>query len=209
MIFRKKYNILIVSGAPITIHLIISALHKYPFTQRLILYLIPYFTIFIAYGIYVVYQKLSNKNLVIPAIILLLLPFYESFIVLKKGFPLKHEEIKVALKKINEKIQPNQQVYVYFRSKYPFDFYKYEKIVPNIKSSQIVYGKRCNNTNNKNYKEDISKLKGDVWLLFSHIERYQGKRDIDIFYNNLIVNYHYKEVERTLFMGGNLIHVVK
>ncbi len=211
LIAHKKYEALVFSTVPLGINMILSYLKIFPFGDRLLIYATPAFALLIGYAFYYFYKKLIQKKDLIPlAGLLLLLPFYESFVVLKKQFPLEYEEIKVGLQHINDHIKPGQQVYVYFASYVAFTYYhKHLKKYPDIKENQILHGIKRFKKTEKDFTPDIPKLKDDVWLLFSHIEKNtKGLSDLDNILH-LIKQNGYKILERKDFTRGAVIHAVR
>ncbi len=211
MIAHKKYEALVFSTVPLGINLVLSYFKIFPFGDRLLIYATPSFALIIGYALYYLYKLFHQRKYLIPlAYLLLIIPFYESFIVLKKQFPLEYEEIKVGLKHINDNIKPGQQVYVYYASYVAFTYYhKHLKQYPNIKDNQILHGIKRFKKTEKDFRPDIPKLKDDVWLLFSHIEKNnKGLSDLDNILQLLQKN-GFKILERKDFTRGAVVHALR
>ena len=211
LIATKKYGALVFSTVPLGVNLVLSYFKIFPFGDRLLIYATPSFALIIGYALYYLYKLFHQRKYLIPlAYLLLIIPFYESFIVLKKQFPLEYEEIKVGLKHINDNIKPGQQVYVYYASYVAFTYYhKHLKQYPNIKDNQILHGIKRFKKTEKDFTPDIPKLKDDVWLLFSHIEKNnKGLSDLDNILQLLQKN-GFKILERKDFTRGAVVHAIR
>jgi hypothetical protein len=160
----KNYNILILTGLPIFIHLILSSFKLYPFSQRLLLYNIPLLIIIITYG-YKYFIKKNNKLLnYTKSISLFLLLFCLINLILAK-YPFEKEEIKKSISYIEKNISEGEKVYIYYGA---IPSYKYYSKIGVAKfSGQVFIGKSHRNNKNE-YTKDINKIKGKVWILFSH-----------------------------------------
>jgi uncharacterized membrane protein len=167
-LFRdKKWKLLYLLVAPILIHLIISAFHRYPFNTRLILYLYPFFIILISTGFISFYDEMKKvvRNRWIPyiflAFALLIIP-----VEMVKIFPLQREEIRDSISFMNENISPGQEIYLYYGACQAFEFYKETGFV---RFDNKATRGRMNKTEWSKYIAEINRQNGQVWLLFSHI----------------------------------------
>lgn len=170
-LIRKKRVFAYLVIAPLLLHFILSWLKKYPFVDKFVLYQYPGFFIAAGAGLQLAAGIVRNK--VPPALnsalrYILLTPLVLLFVVdLVKRYPFELQEIKKSMAFIKKEIQPGQLVYVYNPCQTVFNFYK-ETGVANF--TNIKYGNKYRNDIEK-YKTDFSDVKGDVWLLFAHINR--------------------------------------
>ena len=102
-------------------------------------------------------DRLRFLSILIPFSILSVTPWY--------AFPLKKEEIKKSISYINNKKIESDKVYVYYGAKNAFKYY--DKIGYTNFSVPIILG-TSSRQNKLKYIEDLKKLKGNNWLLFSH-----------------------------------------
>ena len=123
-IFRRNRDNFILILSPILITLFASFLHRYAFTGRLIIFLVPFFLLFISEGAVYVSEKISVTS-VAPGIIFLgLLFFYPlSWASYHAVKPSSHEEIRPVIGYIQDNMKKGDIVYVYYYAQYPFGYY--------------------------------------------------------------------------------------
>ena len=170
---NKIWIILFYTLIPILLHLVISALHLYPFHGRLLLYYSPMVIILMAFGIYFLYELALkvNKRLSFLVIGLLL----GNIIAANTAyFPIKKEEIKESIEYVETNIVPGQQIYVYGHAVMAFQYYKKRGIV-NFENVKVW----CHEDRifHSESKLEAELLKGETWFLFSHINRVSGYSD--------------------------------
>lgn len=165
--FKKQYKLLYLCIAPVLVHLILSGFHLYPFTGRLILYLLPF--VIILYitacnnGFYVLKEYLPK----LPRILLLVSVVVICYPLTYK-FPVEKEEIKKSLTVIESQIQQGEHVYVYNSAIKPLRFY--QNIGYTQLRDQLILGSR-NREDYRLHEVELQQLKGKTWLLFSHIHQ--------------------------------------
>jgi hypothetical protein len=166
LLFQKKIGLLVLFLTPICLHLILSSCRLYPFELRLILYIFPTFILPISFGFdYLVRLSFIDLRIKDFRILAILIPLY--FIILSKqnGFPLEGEEIKNSLIYLNQNIEKENAVYIYYGAIPAFRYYNDIKFT-NI-SIPIILGNNYRD-NNLNYIKELQLLKGQNWILFSH-----------------------------------------
>ena len=175
---KKRIGLIILTIAPIILHLIISSLKLYPFSLRFIIYLCPVIIIICSFGFNYFINILSNdlgiKNLRILAIFIPILMF--SFFCLK-GFPLEHSEIKKSIKVIEQHINKSDTIYVNYVARIAFQYYR-EISFLRIDCNNIIIGNRYED-DPTNYINEVSGLSGRVWFIFSTKHRNE-QSDVDI-----------------------------
>ncbi|HLF63836.1 MAG TPA: hypothetical protein VI603_08785 [Saprospiraceae bacterium] len=184
-IMRKKYSLVFFCLAPLCIHLLISVFRLYPFSERLVLYLVPLCIVLYSVGLDAslrVVQKyifpLPSLMLAIPALVMLAL--------LAKNYPREREEIKEHLHYISQSIKPDEHVYVYYASKSALTFYQKNGFTR--LNEEFIHGSVFRNQNHL-YDSEILHLTGKVWMLFSHVypsntEENEEKYMIDLLLRN-------------------------
>jgi hypothetical protein len=171
----KNYIILILTGLPLFIHLILSSFKLYPFSQRLLLYNIPLLLIIITYG-YNYFIEKNNKLLnYTKSISFFLLAFCLINLMLSK-FPYEKEEIKKSINYIEKNISIEDKIYIYYRA---IPAYRYYKEIGEAKIKRKVFLGKLPKKNEFKYLKDINKMKGRVWLLFSHSHENEKEIIID------------------------------
>lgn len=127
---RSKQNLFILL-LPTAITIGATYLHKYPFYNRIILFLTPFFFLIMAAGLAFLLD-LKSKRQSIRAVsmitgwvcVSLLFYVYTLHIPQYLNPPDSREEIKPLLQYIAEKWQPKDVIYVLEKSKYQFEFYR-------------------------------------------------------------------------------------
>jgi hypothetical protein len=163
---RMKFALL---TSPIFFALLVSALHKYPFNGRLLLFIMPSFLILIAAGVKALQNQQNHGSTISKAVAsALIIPafVYSSSILVK---PLAKEEIKPVLEYVQTNWQSGDIVYVPALSVAAFVYYadKY-----GFKDGDY-YLANMHFDDPQQYVNEIDALSGHrrIWLLFSHIWR--------------------------------------
>lgn len=154
---------------PLCLHLLISGLKLYPFSGRLILYLVPNAIILFVTGLYFIF-KIFERRLFLRHKPMMFLPAVYLFFTIFSfyGFPIEKEELKKSLYFISNNAKPNDFVYVSWSVIPAFQYYKELEIFSFLNSQRIIYGDKFKSDMTKHDLE-ISELTGAVWFLFSNI----------------------------------------
>jgi len=201
---HKNYKLLYFCLAPIFLHLILSSLKMYPFSGRLILYIIPLILLLFSVGLYQIYcfppqnkRKFFQFILIAPVIILLFNNFYT--------FPIEREEIKKSLNYIQQNSRENEVIYIYYGSKGAFSFYRDSQSFK-VKNP-LIFGSE-NRDNLSRYNAEILSLKGKVWLLFSHVYPFSKKKETEETYMiNFLKNEGGEVLDFKKYKGSSLYYV--
>ncbi len=142
-LFKNNKELLLLMSIPFLLHLFLSGFKIYPFTGRLIIYLIPISIIII--GFLMSYLKKEHEPVIIFAIpIVFYLNIYQS------GFPIVVQDVKGAVKSINNSIE-KQDIIVTDESSYQVLQY-YQKIkMLNFKRNIILNKNFFLNRNNTSF----------------------------------------------------------
>jgi hypothetical protein len=190
---REKFFLLL---SPIIVTLIASMLHKYPFKGRLIIFLVPFFMLFIAEGVEFVRRKISDKTIVPGVVLIAVLFVYPlSWAAYHAGTPSSREEIRPVIGYIKKNWHDGDVIYVHYYAQYAFEYYT--KFYPqrfHFDENDYIIGKaprgwyrtwrkkqvskyyelddktpQSNTDIFKEYNKDLDRLKGHkrVWVLFS------------------------------------------
>lgn len=201
----KNFNTIIVLCCPLIIHLFLSGLKMYPFHTRLILYLVPLIIIVLSVGLYHLHRiiKLSSMSL---SYLILFSPLIFSFIVVVKNAPIEKEEVRNCMEYINRDKSRIDFLYLYCSSAPAFKFYQKKfSILTNIDS--IVYGD-WHRENWNLHANDVLRLKGNSWLIFSEVYSYQGKNEEQFIIDRLRFS-GYQIVQQKKYVGASCYQVIK
>lgn len=167
LVIQKKFNLIILLFLPICFHLILSSFKLYPFDLRLVLYIFPIIILAISFGFdYLIRLSFIDLRITEFRMLAIFIPFYFIIISKQHGFPLEGEEIKKSLNYLKHNIKKENAVYIYYGAIPAFRYYKDIKFV-NI-SIPTIFG-NWNRENKVNYINELQLLKGQNWILFSHI----------------------------------------
>jgi len=176
MFLKKKKQFLFLIS-PIPFVLLASGLHKYPFFQRFLLFIVPFVLLFVAEGAEQICAKASiNSAIKILFIGLLILPsLFSSGMRLIK--PITVEENKLVIDYMKKNWQQGDMLYLYHYSWPAFAYYSKnygftkKDYVIGIIPEEEAFRKNYDYRKWKKYAEDMAKLRNNkrVWVLLSHI----------------------------------------
>jgi hypothetical protein len=154
-------------AAPIFFALIASALHKYPFSGRMLLFAVPAALLFIAAGVEKVSEQTARYSMIGITLVGLLFfhPLWSASNAIVK--PRTNEEIRPVMIYLMEHWQNDDGLYLYHNAAHPFQYYAKRY---GFDRNNYIIG--VNSRHNwKSYFDDLDKLLGNkrVWILFSHV----------------------------------------
>ncbi|HAX80594.1 MAG TPA: hypothetical protein DCY88_33350 [Cyanobacteria bacterium UBA11372] len=176
--YRRHKETLLIILSPVLVTFLASALQKYPFRSRLVLFLTPFVILLIAEGVDYIRSQTKYKFAPIVSLVVLLLllapPAINASQLIVK--PHLRGEIKPVITYIKTNQKPGDILYIYQRGKYQFMYYAekfgYQKgdYIIGIDDLDKYDGKKLSEAEWQRYKTDLDKLRGNkrVWLLFSH-----------------------------------------
>lgn len=167
----RNWRYLLILIMPILLSLIASALKKYPFSGRFMLFIIPTFLIILSEGLDWIRVLISKFNRLTSSVITLALVTYLIIQPLNydiRNFvnPTMRENIKPVLIFIKKNMLSSDTIYIYYSAEPAFNYYSTRYKLP---SNNIIIGTNFRETTSK-YIDEIDKLKGTkrIWVLFSH-----------------------------------------
>lgn len=167
----RRWPLMLILVVPFPLTLIASALGKYPFSGRMLLFLIPFLLLLLAEGIEYVRNLLlrMNKQVALLAMVALVgYLFYNPVMTAHKNlrFPPKQEDIKPIMEYLQQNKASTDLVYVYYGAEFAFRYY-----APFYGLDTTVYvpGMPARHDPVK-YFDEIDGLRGNhrVWFVFSH-----------------------------------------
>jgi hypothetical protein len=163
---HRTKSILLV--APVALTFLASALHLYPFSGRLLLFLAPSVILLIVAGLETIQSK-TRESLPLLSVLLFGILFYHSTLnaCLHFSHPETKEEIKPVIEYVRNHRLKGDMLYLYYSSAMPFEYYREQNLIEPM--DEIVGRKSREDW--KLYREDLDKLRGKerVWILFSHV----------------------------------------
>jgi len=169
----REKNKLLCLLLPLGVTLLASALHKYPFFRintfpysgRLLIFLVPSLSIMIAKGAEYLVHKPFARSLFLKSVLVaaILFPVLTSKFLRE---PMVLEQIKPVMLYIKVHQKPDDLIYVYHGASSAFEYYSE---IWNYKTHALqgINGRE----DPALYKQDLERLRGHerVWILFSHI----------------------------------------
>jgi len=180
-IFQRKS--LLIYIVPILITIVLSVLKKYPFHDRLILFLLPFFFGFIAYGISIPFKIAEKKTIKYLFIIILFIYLNKYTHNWAKNFyenPPMREHIRPVFEEMTQYIKKTDYIYVYIGAHKSFRFYQDQY----FNDHQNVIYSSWPDSNFEKFKKQFNSIKGRVWIPLSHLTPVSGIEYIEEWVNN-------------------------
>jgi hypothetical protein len=162
---RERGPLAVALVGPVGVLLFASALHKYPFGGRLLLFLVPVATLLVARGAWALFEAARERNRFAAASLLVLLVgagVWQSQDALRR--PARYEQLPPVLDELRAGVRPGDQVFVYWSAVPAFTFYTREHPLP---AGTVILGEEHRDDPGL-YREEAEKLRGRVWVVFSH-----------------------------------------
>jgi 4-amino-4-deoxy-L-arabinose transferase-like glycosyltransferase len=166
-IVKERWPVALALVLPAAFALAASAVHKYPFAGRLLLFLIPLLVLGVARGAWAVTAALRPAlplaAVLVPGV-LLFAPTWETLQELRR--PSRHEQLRTVLDTVRGEWQPGDRVYVYYGAVPAFTYYTREHPFP---VGSVVIG-TDSRADRGGYRDQLAGVKSGnrVWLVFSH-----------------------------------------
>ena len=191
----NKFKLLILN-APLLITLIAAYLQKYPFRDRLILFLSPYAILVISEGIsflvrqcyrkYQQYEEVTNKNKSLIAlaansaftslivISLTVLPIARSSLMIVKPSWFNIEHIRLGMEYIKSNQQPGDIFYIFPTTQLQFKYYAQRY---NLSPEDYINATYNPTDSDDKYRQEIAQIKhkGRIWFVLS-LSRFQAEK---------------------------------
>lgn len=168
-----KRDVTLVLIAPVVLCLIASGLHKYPFGNRLLLFLVPVVILCVFGAVEAVYERIPRFGVVIALVLAVALtasPTLGALRALKK--PRTHEELRTVLEHVRDRRQPGDVIYLYYAAQFPMRYY-----APRVGFAEADYIQgKISRKSPERYLRDLDELRGHrrVWVVFSHPTEKRG-----------------------------------
>jgi 4-amino-4-deoxy-L-arabinose transferase-like glycosyltransferase len=190
---RRRGPQFVLLAGPILAALVASALHRYPFHSRLILFLAPALILLVAEGLAVTFRYSSRPSLLILTVALsLAVVVPPTWTALQRLIhPRQVEEIRPLVEYLHLNRRAGDTLYVYWLSRVPYRYYAGRLGM----TEWFVAGEKLNDDPARIISEIEPLLgKGRVWFLFSGKWRKQGKTETEDFVEYLAE--HFRELDR-------------
>ncbi|MHB8829693.1 MAG: hypothetical protein ACYC6Q_09250 [Syntrophales bacterium] len=203
LFIHKRYFSLYLCLAPILLHLLLSGMKLYPFAGRLILYLYPCIIFLYAKGLYDLFGKLQQKFDILPTyliifpVLVMVYPFFHN-----QNYPIQKEETKKGLYYIQKHSNGLDPIYVYYSTVPSYEFYKETNLI-NL-TNPSIYGASLRN---HKYDQEVSRLHGKVWLIFSHVYPFEQKYNEESYVLDYLMNGNSRILDEKQYVGCSVYYI--
>jgi len=160
-LYRRRKSAALALILPIVFALAGSVLHKYPFKERLILFICPLVAIFVGAGFVYLFEGQRRAVGIVALLFLLITPLNKTRGYVKK--PWVHNEMRNLVSLVGKNHHPDDQFYVYEFCYYPFEYYRDRFGLAQLPA---IRGKQGINSV-EGYKSEFAGFKGKrVWVMF-------------------------------------------
>ena len=175
-LWRRRREAALILLTPVAMAIVAAWLHRYPFKERLILFLIPVFLLAIAAGIEWLHRWGSTFSPRAAALGAAALVAFAISPVAIRPPPYGREDVVPLIDHLRAQRRPGDAVYVFYAAAPAVDFYAARRgLAP---EDYFVGG--CHRGDSAGYLEELDQLRGRsrVWLLITHASRHNERRDV-------------------------------
>ncbi|MEX0804158.1 MAG: glycosyltransferase family 39 protein [Candidatus Binatia bacterium] len=177
LLWRRRRNVALLLVTPLAVTLAAAVLRQYPFTDRLILFLIPSFILAMAVSVDWIWRLVASYSRVLAALALVIIvtPAIDATIATPPVYQM--ENIKPVLAHLQAKRLPTDAVYVFYGAGPAVTFYdaKY-----GLSETEYVLG-GCHRGDSRRYLEELDMFRGykRFWVVITHaLSMYREREDI-------------------------------
>jgi hypothetical protein len=173
----QRRRVAIVLAAPVILTLGAAIAQQYPFSDRLILFLVPSLLLAMAATIDVVYGALGKFSTSVGALAAIGLTFPAITPVLTSRPPYRVEDVKSLLAQIQAKRQPGDATYVYYGAAPVMSVYA---STVGFQPGEYVIG-GCHRAESRLYLKELDTFRGThrIWIVLTHsLATYREREDI-------------------------------
>jgi hypothetical protein len=169
--WKERWPVAVALVLPAAFALLASGLHKYPFSGRLLLFLVPLMLLGVARGAGMIGSALWSAQPVAAVVlfgVLTAAPVLETWQEFRR--PMRYEQLVPVIAQVREQWQPGDRMYVYYGAVPAFTFYTRDN--PPFPTDAVTLGTEFRD-NRTGYLDELARLKGHrrVWVIFSHRHR--------------------------------------
>ena len=164
-------------SAPVIVTIGAAVARLYPFTDRLIVFLLPAFLLALGVTIEWLYRTASRMSTLLASVIVVLMLIPGIYPIVDEPPPYRLEDIKPALRHIRSRWQSGDSLYVYYGAAPAMSFYA--EGFGFSRSDYVIGG--CHRTVGRRYLAEVDSMRGRgrVWILITHsLPYYRESEDI-------------------------------
>ncbi len=160
-LYRRWKSAALMVVLPILFALAASLVHKYPFRERLILFICPLIAIFIGAGFAYLFEARRKTVGVIALVFLLITPLNKTRQYIRR--PWLHTDMRKVMSLVAANRKPGDRVYIYAYCYYPYEYYEDRFGVAGMPA--VVVAQDIDEV--AAYKKEFAQFKGQrVWVMF-------------------------------------------
>jgi len=184
LLWRRLGAIVALLLAPMAVALAAAVARQYPFSDRLILFLVPTLFIAIAASIDWIYRKMASWSTYAGWLAVTVLVGPAVYPMAAIPPPYQIEDIKPVMSYIQANRRPGDEVYLYYGARLAFSFYSRDY---GFRDNDYQVG-RCHRGDNRGYLKELDMFRGShrVWVVLTHAPPYFKERDDILHYLNTI-----------------------
>jgi hypothetical protein len=166
--WKERWPVAVALVLPAVFALLASGLHKYPFSGRLLLFLVPLMLLGVARGAGMIGAALWSSQPVAAVVlfgVLTAAPVLETWQEFRR--PMRYEQLTPVIAQVRQRWQPGDRMYVYYGAVPAFTFYTRDN--PPFPPDAVTLGTEFRDSRTS-YRDELAGLKGQrrVWVVFSH-----------------------------------------
>jgi hypothetical protein len=163
--------------APVLVTLVAAVAHQYPFSDRLIVFLVPSFILAIASAIETLYRTIGYLSRPLGSLVAAGLILPAAYPVMSAPPVYRVEDVKTVLADVQALWQPDDTAYVYYGAAAVVTFYAAQYGLS--REDYKVGG--CHRGDSRRYLEELDTFRGRprVWIVLTHaLPQYREREDI-------------------------------
>jgi hypothetical protein len=176
-LWLQQRRLAILLAAPLMLTLAAAVIQQYPFSDALILFLVPSVILAIAAAIQLVYRLLARVSVPVAVLAASVLTLGAVTPVLASRPPYRIEDVKSVLSQVKSKRQAGDTTYVYYGAAPVMSVYAASF---GFQPGEYLVG-GCHRGNSRRYLEELDTFRGArrVWIVITHsLSEYREREDI-------------------------------
>ena len=171
-LIKSRWEVAVALVLPAFFALAASAVQKYPYAGRLLLFLAPMMILGVAYGAGMLLDAVWKSQPAVAVVllgILLAAPVLETVQELRR--PMRTEQLQPVLDQLRTQLRPTDRVHIYYGALPAYEFYTRNDPLP---VNGVDRGEEAR-SNPTEYRDQLMKFVGEprVWLVFSHRHKHE------------------------------------
>jgi hypothetical protein len=175
LLWRKMAAGVALLLAPMAAMVAVAVVRQYPFSDRLILFLVPYLFMWIATSVDWIYQKLLSRSKYLSWVVVIAIVGPAVYPTIAMPPPYRVEDMKPVMAHLQASRHPGDVIYVFDGARLAFSFYSRDY---GFQDGDYVVG-GCHRGDNRGYFEELDTFRGNprVWVVLTHAMASLNERD--------------------------------